>query len=163
MTGGGCGHECGGCSKPSAAPAPAPAPTACAKCRQAELLPGEALCPACLFSAVRSKYRQALRAGNMLEAGDAVALAFSGGPASAALLHLVLATRTERVDRPDRGKVLLAAAGGGLAAAAALVCRYTRGGAAPPRRGVGWVLGAARCASCELDGPGRPPCRWPSR
>ena len=107
MTGGGCGQECGGCSKPSAAPAPAPASTVCAKCKQAELLPGEALCPGCLSTAVRSKYRQALRAGSMLEAGDAVAVAFSGGPASAALLHLVLATRTERVDRPERSKVLM--------------------------------------------------------
>lgn len=46
-----------------------------------------------------------MRVHSLILPGDRLALAYSGGPASAALLHFLTQLRNPRTDRPARGKV----------------------------------------------------------
>lgn len=109
----GCGEQ--GCSgsdaaQPAIAAAVAPPPgTTCMKCRraQAELVARgrEPLCHPCLYEQLLSKVRNAVRLHSLILPGDSVALAFSGGRASAALLRFLSELRNPSTDRPVRGKV----------------------------------------------------------
>lgn len=49
--------------------------------------------------------RNAVRVHSLILPGDRLALAYSGGPPSAALLHFLAQLRNPRTDRPARGKV----------------------------------------------------------
>ncbi|PRW60032.1 Cytoplasmic tRNA 2-thiolation 2 [Chlorella sorokiniana] len=106
-----CGDQgCGGGSDPLPAAAAVPPPgTVCIKCRKAEaevIARGrEPLCHPCLHEQLLSKVRNAVRVHSLILPGDRLALAYSGGPASAALLHFLAQLRNPRTDRPARGKV----------------------------------------------------------
>ena len=65
----------------------------------------EPLCHPCLHEQLLSKVRNAVRMHGLILPGDSVALAYSGGAASAALLHFLTQLRNPRTDRPARGKV----------------------------------------------------------
>ncbi|KAI7846117.1 hypothetical protein COHA_000378 [Chlorella ohadii] len=103
----GCGGG-GGDPLPAAAAVPPPG-TVCIKCRkqEAEVVARgrEPLCHPCLHEQLLSKVRNAVRVHSLILPGDQLALAYSGGPASAALLHFLAQLRNPRSDRPARGKV----------------------------------------------------------
>lgn len=65
----------------------------------------EPLCHPCLYEQLLSKVRSAVRLHSLIRPGDRVALAFSGGPASAVLLRFLSELRNPRTDRAARGKV----------------------------------------------------------
>ncbi|KAL4435854.1 hypothetical protein ABPG77_000616 [Micractinium sp. CCAP 211/92] len=65
----------------------------------------EPLCYPCLHEQLFAKVRNAVRLHGLIQPGETVALAFSGGPASAALLRFLTELRNPRIDRPARGKV----------------------------------------------------------
>jgi hypothetical protein len=105
----------------------------CQKCAAAPaavvVRQNEPLCAACLNAGVVGRVRAATKGRGLLLERDAALLALSGGPASAALLHCLLALQNRNPNRPERGKVSFqlrlahvdasAAACGGKAAAAA--------------------------------------------
>eukprot|EP00887_Chlorella_sp_A99_P006570 scaffold3.g6570.t1 len=64
----------------------------------------ERLCADCLYSQTFTRFRAGLRAGGVVRPGDRLALAFSGGSASAAALHFFAAMRSEAGARPERSK-----------------------------------------------------------
>ncbi len=65
----------------------------------------EPLCHPCLREQLLSKVRNAVRMHNLILPGDRLAVAFSGGLGSTALLHFLSELRNPRTDRPARGKV----------------------------------------------------------
>lgn len=65
----------------------------------------EPLCHPCLHEQLLSKVRGAVRLQSLILPRDAVALAFSGGHASAALLRFLALLRNPRADRAARGQV----------------------------------------------------------
>lgn len=65
----------------------------------------EPLCYPCLHDQLLSKVRNAVRLHSLILPGDRLAVAISGGHASAALLHFLAELRNPRTDRPARGKV----------------------------------------------------------
>lgn len=65
----------------------------------------EPLCYPCLHEQLFAKVRNAVRLHGLIQPRETVALAFSGGPASAALLRFLTELRNPRTDRPARGKV----------------------------------------------------------
>ncbi len=64
----------------------------------------ERLCHDCLAAQLQAKVHGAIKLRGLIGVGDTVALAFSGGAASAALLHFLAALRNPRTDRLARGK-----------------------------------------------------------
>lgn len=65
----------------------------------------EPLCHPCLHEQLLAKVRSSVRVQALILPGDTLALAFSGGRASAALLHFLAALRNPRSDRAARGQV----------------------------------------------------------
>lgn len=120
----------GAAADSSSAAAAAVAGTAkCQKCHQQPacvvVRQNEPLCDACLEQSVVGKVRSATKGKGLLEEGDCVLLALSGGGASAALLHSMLQLQNRNPLRPERGKVSFSllvvhvdtsAAGAGVAA-----------------------------------------------
>lgn len=91
----------------------------------------EPLCHPCLHEQLLAKVRHAARVHGLVQPGDRLALAFSGGRASAALLRFLALLRNPRTDRPARGQVGAAAVGSGLGAAVpARACWSGRRGSA---------------------------------
>ena len=65
----------------------------------------EPLCHPCLHEQLLGKVRNAMRLHALILPGDTLAVAFSGGLASTALLHFLAGLRNPRTDRPARSKV----------------------------------------------------------
>ena len=63
------------------------------------------LCHPCLHDQLLGKARSALRINRLIRPGDAVAVAFSGGPSSAALLHFLGGMRDPQGERLTQGLV----------------------------------------------------------
>lgn len=65
----------------------------------------EPLCSPCLHDSISAKARSAIRSHALIRPGDTVVLAYSGGHASALLLHLLAAMRSLNLKHPEKRKV----------------------------------------------------------
>jgi hypothetical protein len=123
----------------------------CHKCqaRRARVVvrQNEPLCAECLEAGVVGKVRGATKGRGLLQEGDSVLLALSGGAASAALLYSILELQNGNPERPERGKVsftLRMAHVSPVAAAAAAVCsREPAAAAAEAAAAIAAAAGAA--------------------
>ncbi|KAL6766482.1 hypothetical protein ACKKBG_A36200 [Auxenochlorella protothecoides x Auxenochlorella symbiontica] len=81
----------------------------CRKCRdrpaQVVVRQHEPLCSSCLHDSISAKARSAIRSHALIRPGDTVVLAYSGGHASALLLHLLAAMRSLNLKHPEKRKV----------------------------------------------------------
>ncbi len=66
------------------------------------------MCGECLQSAIMQKLRTSCRTASLLQAGDRVLVALSGGAASLALLHCLQLLQNRNPDRQERGLVSFA-------------------------------------------------------
>ncbi|KAK9840309.1 hypothetical protein WJX74_007286 [Apatococcus lobatus] len=86
-----------------------PARRFCTKCRHlpAEVAANqnEPLCRQCLVSGMLSRFRNVIRLQQLIQPGDKVLAAASGGAASQAMLYCLLQIQNTNPERPDRGKV----------------------------------------------------------
>eukprot|EP01024_Parvocaulis_polyphysoides_P064118 TRINITY_DN74396_c0_g1_i1.p1 TRINITY_DN74396_c0_g1~~TRINITY_DN74396_c0_g1_i1.p1 ORF type:complete len:183 (-),score=17.42 TRINITY_DN74396_c0_g1_i1:135-683(-) len=81
----------------------------CMKCQkiQAQISANqrEPMCYGCLHEQLLGKVRVSMKMKGMVEDGDKVLVAISGGPSSLAMLSLLVSLRNKNAERLERGKV----------------------------------------------------------